>query len=312
MKIKTIFQRMLVAGACLLVLAEGGVRYSGLVDFPLYAKDSAIGYIPAPKQSGSFLNKNAWVFNDRSMGTAAPWNPGAKPNLLLLGNSIVMGGNPYDQADKLGPLLQERLGDKIAVWPIAAGAWSNVNQSVYLQRHPDVLKAADFFVWEYMNGGFSQLSPDRGQYVFPHERPLLASWYVLRRYVLPRLIDFNMDELPPTGQSRAENVRQFEALVAAMSVGGGKKVPGVIFMYPGKAEYLAMQQGVDYAPDRAVLERIARTYGLQLIDVARQAEWHVDLYRENTHPTALGNQVLAAMLAKAVQAADLQAAATSP
>ncbi|WP_342617493.1 hypothetical protein [Rhodoferax sp. GW822-FHT02A01] len=296
-------KRFLASVACLLVVAEGAVRLSGAVDFPIYSVDNEIGYLPAPNQSGKFLNRNSWVFNDRSMGTELAWSPAKKRNLLLIGNSIVMGGNPYDQADKLGPLLQVKLGDKVTVWPIAAGAWTNVNQSVYLRRNPDVLRAADFFVWEYMNGGFSQLSPDRGQYVFPSERPLLATWYVLRRYVLPRFIAFNMNELPPTGQSQQENVEQFERLVAEMSARKGNKVPGVLFMYPGKEEYIAMQKGTDYAPDRKELERIAATYGLKMIDVAKRPEWNVGLYREGTHPTVAGNKVLAEILATTIQEA---------
>jgi hypothetical protein len=213
--------RLLLGAACLLAGSEVAVRWSGLVDFPVYTVDSEIGYLPAPNQSGKFLNKNRWVFNDRSMATEVAWNPNKRPNLLLIGNSIVMGGNPYDQPDKLGPLLQGRLGEGFAVWPIAAGGWSNVNQGVYLRRNPDVLKAADFFVWEYMHGGFSQLSPNRGPYVFPEERPLWASWYVLRRYVLPRFIDFNMNELPPTGVSQPEFVQQFEQQIAQMVDGDG-------------------------------------------------------------------------------------------
>ena len=274
---------------------------SGAVDFPIYNVDAEIGYIPAPNQSGKFLNKNAWVFNDRSMGTATAWNPSVKPNLLLIGNSIVMGGNPYDQPDKLGPQLQAKLGDKINVWPIATGAWSNVNESVYLQRNPDVLKAANFFVWEYMNGGFSQLSPDRGQYVFPSEKPLLASWYVLRRYVLPRFIEFNMNELPPTGQSKQESITLFEKLVAEMSASKGGKVPGLLFLYPSRDEYIAAQKGIDYVPDRKELERIATTYGLKIVDVAKRPEWNLELYKEGTHPTVEGNRVLADILAASTQ-----------
>lgn len=110
-----------MAGACLLGTTELVVRLSGVLDFPLYAVDPEIGFVPKPNQSGKFLNKNAWVFNDRSMGTDTAWSPSGKPDILLIGNSIVMGGNPYDQSEKLGPLLQKKLAGKVAVWPIAAG-----------------------------------------------------------------------------------------------------------------------------------------------------------------------------------------------
>ena len=297
-------RRLLVAAACLLLLSEAAVRLSGAVDFPIYNVDSEIGYVPAPNQSGAFLNKNTWVFNDRSMGTATPWNPGAKRNLLLIGNSIVMGGNPYDQADKLGPQLQARLGDAFAVWPIAAGGWTNVNESVYLQRNPDVAQAANFFVWEYMNGGFSQLSPDRGQYVFPSQKPLIASWYMLRRYVLPKLMDFNMNELPPTGELNQKNLQQFESRVAELSATTKRKVPGLLFLYPTKDQWIAMQNGADYVPDRKDLERIAASYGLKIVDVARQAAWNGDMYREGTHPSVAGNRVLADILTASIRGAQ--------
>lgn len=298
-------RRVLVAAAVgLFVIAEATVRMSGLVDFPVYDKDSEIGYILKPNQSGSFLNKNRWIVNDRSMGVATPWSPVSdKTNLLLIGNSIVMGGNPYDQSEKIGPLIQAQLGEHIAVWPIAAGGWSTVNESVYLHRNPDVAEASNFFVWEYMNGGFSQLSPDRGEYVFPTEKPALASWYVLRRYVLPKLIPFNMNELPPTGASAQGNVQQFESQVAKLAAGKTGKKAGLLFFYPGRDEYLGMQKGVDYVPDRAQLERIAAKHKLVIVDIGKHPEWNLQMYREGTHPTVEGNQVLASILATAIREA---------
>src|ERR1035438_8247662 len=95
--------RLLALLFLLLAATELAVRLSGVVDFPTYLTDSEIGYLPRPNQSGSFLHINDWVFNDRSMGTAAAWDSSKRPNLLLIGNSVVMGGNPYAQKDKLGP-----------------------------------------------------------------------------------------------------------------------------------------------------------------------------------------------------------------
>jgi len=51
--------------------AEIAVRLSGILDFPTYAVDSEIGYIVKPNQSGKFLNKNPWAFNDRSVRSAS-------------------------------------------------------------------------------------------------------------------------------------------------------------------------------------------------------------------------------------------------
>jgi hypothetical protein len=149
-------------------MVEVGVRFAGLVDFPTYTVDNEIGYIIKPNQSGSFLEKNRWAFNDKSMGTSSAWSPTNHVNVLLIGNSIIMGGNPYDQPDKVGPQIQQILGESYAIWPIAVGGWSNVNETIYLERNEDVVRAADFFVWEYMDGGLSGLSTWRNDYVWPH------------------------------------------------------------------------------------------------------------------------------------------------
>jgi len=228
------------------------------------------------------------------------WSPKGKTNLLLIGNSIIMGGNPYNQPDKLGPLIQEALGDNVQVWPVAAGGWSNVNQSVYLQKNPDVVASNSFFIWEYMNGGFSQLSPDRGQYVFPSQRPVSALWYVAQKYVLPKFLKVDRNELPPTGTSKSENIKVFEDLVAKMAVANGRKTPGLIFMYPSKDEYVGLKNGVDYVPDRKELERVASAYGLKIVDIAKRPEWSVDIYRDGVHPTIAGNKVLAGILSAAI------------
>lgn len=296
-------RRALLGAVCLLVASEVAVRLSGAVDFPLYSVDSEIGYVVKPDQSGTFLNKNRWVFNDRAMGTDQRWKPTEKMDVLLLGNSIVMGGKLYDQKDTLGSLMQVSLGDMVTVWPAAVGGWTNVNAGVYLRRNPDVVKGTDFFIWEYMNGGFSQLSADRGEYVWPTKEPFCAVCYLIRRYVLPRFFNFDTNELPPKGASQAENIVQFEKLVGELSAASSKKTPGIIFMYPSKDEYIGYKTGTDYAPDRKELERIAKQHNLLIVDVAQAPEWHVGLYREGTHPTVEGNKAIADILARSVQAA---------
>ena len=294
---------LMLALAMLLGATELAVRLGGAVDFPLYVVDDGIGYMVKPDQHGAFLNKNHWVFNERSMGVSQRWEPVGHLNLLLIGNSIIMGGNPYDAPDKLAPLLQARLGNRATVWPIATGGWTTVNESVYLQRNPDVVQANHFFVWEYMHGGLSQLSQARGEYVFPRNKPWCATCYLVRRYVLPLIIDFNTSELPPTGDRSAANLALFEQQVSALCAASGNKIPGILLFYPGASEYAGMQRGIDYVTDRIELQRIAASHGILIVDVAQSPLWNARLYRDGTHPTAEGNRVLAAILGEAVAAA---------
>lgn len=53
---------------CAILFGEGAVQLSGIVDIPVYVANSSIGYIPAPNQSGKFLHRNAYRFNELSIG----------------------------------------------------------------------------------------------------------------------------------------------------------------------------------------------------------------------------------------------------
>jgi hypothetical protein len=283
-----------------LVITELAVRVSGLIDFPVYSVDNEIGYIPEPNQTGTFLHRNSWMFNDKSMGTAKPWNPNAQPNVLLIGNSVVMGGNPYDQKDKLGPLLQADIGSGFTVWPIAAGGWTNVNETVYLDRNPDVASSSGFFIWEYMYGGLSYLSEWPGEYAFPKSKPLWASWYVLRHYLLFYFLP-PATEAPLISSPNLTNLTSFKAAVAKLRHSSALKGGGLIFLYPTRAHYLQAAKGEEWLPERAELFQIAAENGLQIIDIASAPEWNETLYRKDgMHPSVQGNAVLAAILARAM------------
>jgi hypothetical protein len=47
-----------------------------------------------------------------------------------------------------------------------------------------------------------------------------------------------MNELPPQGDTLVANVVEFEKLVSELSVASHSKTPGILFLYPGKDEYI--------------------------------------------------------------------------
>ena len=289
--------------ACVLMLAivEFAVRVSGITDFPTYAVDERLGYIVNPNQSGMFLRRNRWVFNDRSMGTDSKWNPVLHPNILIIGNSIVAGGNPLDQKDKLGPLIQKAIGPGYSIWPIAVGGWTNLNETAYLQRNPDVEASANFFVWEYMVGGTSKLAPWASDYAFPRKHPSWASWYAFRRYILARFISLP-SELPPTGPATVTGMESFRNEIGKISGATGKSTPGLLFLYPQRSQFLAARSGNEWLPERKQIEQIARDSNLRIVDITRSPQWRTDLYRDGeTHPTSEGDAVLAAILANSIE-----------
>ena len=190
----------------LLVLSEVGLRLAGVTDFPVYDTDETIGYIPAPGQQGSFLNRNGWQVNERSMGSDA-WEPNGQRDVLLLGDSVVWGGNPLNQPDKLGPVLQGKL-PQWRVWSASAGSWSVLNQVAYLDRYADVQQEADVLVWVLNTADFAEKrSVWSSDATHPRSKPLSAVWHVAEKYLLPRVILSRTAEQPNSRTAEQPNSR---------------------------------------------------------------------------------------------------------
>lgn len=289
------------ATVALVALTELGVRVAGLVDFPTYLRDDYFGYVPRPGQSGRFLTTNAWFFNDRSMGVAEAWRPlPDRTDILLIGNSIVLGGNLYDQKDKLGPLVQSRLNGKCAVWPVAAGGWSTVNEFRFLERRPDVAAGADFFIWEVMAHQMGAAASWQRETMHPTEHPSWATAYVVRKALDQRFPSAARFVLRAP-EDAAPQFEQFEQMVTRLVANSRHKPAGLVFLYPDQRQLAAARRGEAWLPERAEVTRIAMAHGLALIDIADDARWTESMYRDGVHPTKEGNGVLASILEEAIR-----------
>lgn len=289
-----------LAIAALVALTELGVRVAGLADFPTYMRDDYFGYVPRPGQSGRFLQTNAWFFNDRSMGVAEPWQPlPNRTDILLIGNSIVLGGNLYDQKDKLGPLIQSRLNATCAVWPVAAGGWSTVNEFRFLERHPDVPAGADFFIWEVMANQMDGAASWQRETMHPTEHPLWATAYVVRK-ALDQRFPSTAKFVQRAPADAAPHYAQFEKMVAQLVASGRRRRGGVIFLYPDQRQLVSARRGQAWLPERDRISRIAVANGLGIVDIANEPRWTEAMYRDGVHPTEEGNRMLALILEEAV------------
>lgn len=281
-----------------IVSAEVVLRCMGLLDFPLYNVDSQIGYLAKPNQSGLFLNRNYWTFNGQSMPTERRWNPMKGCNVLLVGNSIVMGGNPYDQSQKLTAQLERLIDTSIAIWPCAIGGWTNLNEIEYLRHHSDVANSADLVLWEYMQGGLSEITTWRGEVLFPTRFPVLATLYTYQKYVAPRLpLGGPASELPPTGYPNPKNLEKFDSALASFNLRrGSNESVGIIWLYPKQSDLKLARAQKEWLPERSYISEIARKNNFTVIDLSAHAEWTDTLYRDGVHPTPLGNTILAKIL----------------
>lgn len=275
------------------LLAEAGLRLAGVTDFPTYETDDTIGYIPAPAQSGAFLNKNRWQLNERSMGSG-PWQPDGQRDLVLLGDSIVWGGNPLDQPDKLGPQLQAVSGSRWRVWSAAAGSWSVRNQLAYLDRYPDVEAEADALVW-VLNTGDLSAEPSRwhSDSTHPRSRPHSALLYVANKYAAPRL-GFSTgggEPLPATDSSAISTLTASLLSQRLSALAASKQV--LVVLYPDINELDAPTD--HYLRFKQVLTT-AMNGCCALLELRDQPDWKADLYRDSIHPSPQGNRVLAHLI----------------
>ncbi len=290
-----IYVAILLAPLLLFAGSEIVLRIAGFGSFPIYDVDKDLKYIPSANQSGAFLERHRWDFNDRLMGNAIDWSPGRHPDVLLIGNSIVMGGLPFDRDQKLGALLQQALHGSYAVWSVAAPGWTNVNEMTYLDKNVDVLKDSDVVVFEYMEGGLSGANPWAGDILWPRRKPLSVTVYTLEKYVIPRLTGVapvdDMGALPPNGPPDPAQLDRFKRMVA--DAAKAKRV--LIFLYPTEQNLTDKAHWGDVtAPIVAICESLSVT----CVDIAKQENWRADLYKGGTHVGVEGAKVLANILAE--------------
>lgn len=278
----------LTAAIVLISTAEIGIRMLGLVDFPLYNADSRIGYIPKPNQSGSFMNTNDWVFNELSMGTARKFQPSDRTDILLVGDSIVFGGNSYKQEERLGPQLEGATGD--VVWPISAGSWGLQNELQYLQDHPDVVASVDRIILILNSADFDQPSSWISEFTHPREYPVSALCYLLERQIFKpkRTVQ------PETKVPARDAVAEFKKFAIVYSK------PFDLWLYPTKAE----------SSDRSEWEKLfaASAKRLEALDLDNvHIHNGVDIlhftdvdYRDNIHPTPAAIRKLAAAISESL------------
>lgn len=82
----------------------------------------------------------------RAMGAPA-FAPNPARDVLLVGYSLVLGGNQFRAPERLGPSLQalmQAYSSDVNVWPIAPGSWALRNELAYLHLNPQVPSSADF------------------------------------------------------------------------------------------------------------------------------------------------------------------------
>ena len=190
---KIVSYKSIVKRSCcaLIIIALLEIVFRMLLIFPVYDADAAVGYWIRPNQKGSYLLRNDWVFNDQSMGVGQLFRGTRNFDLLLVGDSVVLGGNPLQQRDKLGPTLARNTG--WSVWPLSAGSWAMQNELVFIQRHSGILKQVDAVAFVFNSGDFGVPSSWASEITHPRSYPRSYLWYAIRKCC------FKPNTVPPKG-----------------------------------------------------------------------------------------------------------------
>jgi hypothetical protein len=262
------------------ILAVAGMEATARLafDFPLYEVDGEVGYWLSPDQRGTFLFTNDWAFNSESLGVGEEFRPTGGVDVLLVGDSIVYGGNGLRQADKLGPLLERRTGWH--VWPLGTPGWALQNELAFLRRDPSLVDRADVIVFVLESMDFAEPTAWKSPYTHPRERPAFYLPYLFDRYVLTTR---STDE-PPFPMKQRDVLADW--LAFARSVGKPVIVVAYSNRFQGDQACSWVQRAFTHAGDWSCFD------GLKSLGQAA--------FRDDIHPSVAGNRALAAHLEVAI------------
>lgn len=301
---------VLLVGA--VMLAEGGARFVlGLGDPPLLMAHPTIEYLAQPNQDCNRFG-NRVAYNQFSMRSDDPWDPRTNPDqlrVLVVGDSIVNGGNPTDQSELATTLLQARLRAEgrpdAIVGNVSAGSWGVPNELAYLKEYG--LMGADVVVLVLNRGDvddvptFAPLHPT----MQPTTTPASAVVEGWQRYVWPKLFGRGGAKPPASAppQQAADTTPKAEPalkeLVALVRDAGARLV---VVQHTARAEL----EG-DPHPGTLRLSATVRALGVPQIGdrdaLLEAAAAGKVVYRDHIHPNAEGQRALANVLADAVRLA---------
>ena len=263
-----------------LVLAELLIRWTGIKSFALFTTDDRCHYRMKASQRGNFLNRYQWAYDERGMRTKNHVST-LSGAVILLGDSVVDGGNYLTQSETLAERLQGAIGR--TVYPIACHGWSIENELAALTSMPSwqdaeklilVLNCGDF---DYTNEGSSHWS-------FPRRLPLwLFPWFVCRQLYRRYPAWWPPERPAPTAEGikrlRNQNLTRFKDVVEQF------RGTVTILRFPFKGENTATET---YFEDLAAVAKSK----VSLIDITDSPMWTEDCYLDKIHPNSKGVDVL--------------------
>jgi len=130
-------RKQLLLFALALLFVELILRFVfGFCNAPLYIEDPDFEYVFAPNQY-RFRFRNVVRTNEFSM-RSDPINPTDSIVILLIGDSVINGGNPTDHDDLASTLLEKQFTEHykqpVRILNVSAGSWGPDNAFAFLKK----------------------------------------------------------------------------------------------------------------------------------------------------------------------------------
>lgn len=288
------------------ILIEGGLRLIlGFGKRPLYIRDPEIGYLLAPNQNVTRFGKTT-IINQYSLRTDAitPKKDPETLRILMLGDSIINGNWWTDQEQILSELVKERL--KISdfktfeVLNASANSWGPQNQLAYLKRFGTfdsqlillVMNTDDFFAKKPTDIVVGK------DLRYPDHQPISAIEDILEQTVFkPKPVSIPAEKGDVMG-------RNLKAIKQMQTIANESQAQFIIAVTPLLREMDAEKFREQDQRGKNRLKRWAKEQNIEVIDCLEQFRSFDDpetLYRDHIHLSPQGDQLLADILAQAIE-----------
>lgn len=258
-------------------------RLLDLDNFPLYEKSDEAGYFFKKNQSGIFFGNNEWFINNYGMIAKSDYINNDEHKILLIGDSIVYGGNNTKQMNRVGMILEDITS--IPVFSIAAGSWAFENELIYLNKlNLNLNNKKIIFILN--SGDFGKKSRWDCEKNHPTQKPDFLMYYLLTKYVID--YECNYQDLY---QNTSPNINWQIFLKHTIQKINLDSI--YIILYPNRNELI---NGYNFRDEISQLKRV--NGGIKIFNFNKISN---EMYRDPIHPNILGNKLLATYISDIIK-----------
>lgn len=240
-----------------------------------------------------------------------PEKPQGVVRILMMGDSVLNGGNPTDQTQIISELLKTRLsssGKSVEVLNASAGSWGIGNQLGYLRKF-GIFQSNTVIVQigsHDLTQPTSTSAPVGHNPSFPDQLPILATQELITRYILPKLfLSTTSNSSSPTPQVlNREDDKQFQQnmqqLKAIVNLVRAKKIPVFVLFTPNREDLIPTPKTPKYKSQflQVLKELQVPVFDTHIAWSSLPTTTVQSFFRDEVHLNEVGHQAAADLISK--------------